>query len=115
MYWLSADNDFTELDKLPQTKLTASLVRNKNKDHETEWTINIKNNSPRIAFFIRPRLMSENEEVLPSFWSNSYFSLAPGEEITLTAGAPDDAIRDADPQISVEGWNIEKIQLQTSK
>ncbi|MBN1109095.1 MAG: hypothetical protein JXR66_11515 [Bacteroidales bacterium] len=112
VYWLSGENDFRELDKLPQATLTVSPPKKKQKDNETEWSFKLTNNSPRIAFFIRPRLLAENEEVLPAFWSASYFSLAPGEDISITVSTPGNVIRDKDAEISVEGWNIDKITVR---
>lgn len=111
VYWMSEDNDFRLLEQLPETKLNTSLVSKKKGTEETEWKLELKNNSGRIAFFIRPRLIAEDEEVLPAFWSGSYFTLAPWESTNVSVSCPNEVIRQKSPGIRVEGWNIEETSL----
>ncbi len=79
VYWLSQDNDYKPLNNLSETTVKATAIRIDKGKGEAKWTLQVTNNSGRMAFFIRPRLMAGDTEILPSFWSGSYFSLAPGE------------------------------------
>ena len=51
--------------------------------------------------------MDNGQEILPSYWSASYFSLAPGESITATVSASVNQLKGKNIAIHVEGWNIE--------
>jgi hypothetical protein len=56
-------------------------------------------------------IMVGDEEVLPSFWSANYFSLAPGESVTITVGCPPAKLNGGLPVLKVEGWNIEESEI----
>ena len=81
------------------------------KNGEKQWTINIANHSDQVAFFIRPQLMQHAEEVMPSFWSAGYFTLAPSESVALTVNAPAGLVDENSAGISISGWNVEKQSL----
>jgi hypothetical protein len=55
--------------------------------------------------------MVNDEEILPSFWSGSYFSLAPGESTTVTVSCPNKFIKDKTTLIRISGWNVKEITL----
>ncbi len=59
----------------------------------------------KLLFFINPQLWNDAEEIMPSYWSSNYFSLAPGEKISLTVSCPK-ALTLKKPHLKVEGWNI---------
>jgi len=106
VYWLSADNDFKQLNNLPETKLTTTVLKKEKEKTGIRLTLQIANNSDKIAFFVRPRLMNGVTEILPGLWSAGYFTLAPGERIKLDVSCP---LYDVDAErmnISVSGWNI---------
>jgi len=79
-------------------------VKGKN---ENSWTIQVTNSSEKIAFFIRPQLMAGDEEVLPSFWTGSYFTLAPSESATVMVSCPVDKLNGKVPSIKISGWNVD--------
>ncbi|MEI6679980.1 MAG: sugar-binding domain-containing protein [Mariniphaga sp.] len=107
VYWLAADNNYLPLNSMPQTQVDATvLVREKVKT-ETKWTIKFTNKSKLMAFFINPQLLNDGEEIMPSFWSANYFSLAPGESITVTVSVSSDLIKGKNQEIKVKGWNLE--------
>ncbi len=65
-------------------KLVTRLINSEaTASNENKWTYEISNPSKQLAFFINPQLWNDVEEIMPSFWSANYFSLAPGEKITL--------------------------------
>jgi hypothetical protein len=58
--------------------------------------------------------MSEGEELLPCFWSGSYFTLAPAESTTVTVTSPSANLSKGMPVLKVSGWNVmaKEIKLQ---
>jgi hypothetical protein len=64
-----------------------------------------------MAFFIRPQIVVNGEEVLPSFWSGNYFTLAPSESTTVTVSCPFQKLGVATPVLKVSGWNVEAREL----
>jgi hypothetical protein len=77
--------------------------------------LSIKNNSGRIAFFIRLRLMMNGEEVLPCYWSSGYFTLAPGETTIVSVSCPGSKITGKNPVIKITGLNISEQEIILNK
>jgi hypothetical protein len=50
--------------------------------------------------------MLEEEEMLPSFWTANYFTLAPSETITLSVSCPVAKLNGTNPGIKISGWNV---------
>jgi hypothetical protein len=96
------------MSEMPKTKVDAKVLSSVNGKKESSWTIQIINNSDRIAFFIRPQLIAGDEEVLPSFWTGSYFTLAPSESATVTVSCPVDKLTGKEPTIIISGWNVDQ-------
>jgi len=94
------------LNGIAQSSVQVEVVKKSNGPTEKNWTIKVSNSSGRIAFFIRPQVLVNDEEVLPSYWSGSYFTLAPGESTTVTVGCPSEKIGNAVPALKVSGWNV---------
>jgi hypothetical protein len=111
VYWLSQDGDYKSLNNLQETSVTASIVKQEKGRSEAMWSVQVTNTSGKIAFLIRPRLMKNGEEVLPSFWSGSYFSLAPGESKTVSVSCPLSKYADRNMAIRISGWNVADQEL----
>ena len=105
VYWLSRGNDFKALKNMPSAKLTTRLIKAYTKKSESEWLYEISNPSNQLAFFINPQLWNDVGEIMPSYWSCNYFSLAPGEKITLIVTCPK-ALALKKTRLKLEGWNI---------
>jgi hypothetical protein len=111
VYWLSNDGDYKSLNDMQKTKLETKLITTGNNKSEKSWTIQITNTTSKLAFFIRPQLMVDGEEVLPSYWSASYFTLAPSEFTTITVSCPVVKLNGKRPEIKISGWNVDKQNL----
>ena len=87
-YWLSSRKpaDLSDLNKLPRVKLEMEFQVEK-RDKEYHIRITAANTSNQLAFFNRLAVLKgqNGEEVLPTFWSDNFFSLLPGEKKELTA------------------------------
>jgi beta-galactosidase/beta-glucuronidase len=106
VYWISGDNDCKALNSLPQGAVSAKVTKNQVEKNETSWTIQFTNSGDKIAFFIHPQILVGEEEVLPSFWSANYFTLAPRESVSVRVGCPPESIGHGRPILKIEGWNI---------
>lgn len=111
VYWIADDNNYLSLNDIPVATLDASVINRKSENDFPEWTLKVTNKSSKLAFFIRPRLMAGEGEVLPSFWSGSYFSLAPGESTMITVRCPEAEIRNRRTWITIGGWNVKEITV----
>ncbi len=115
VYWLSNTTDYKELYKLPETHLVVKVLGEKKGQSEKSWSISVTNSSGKMAFFIRPQLMVNGAELLPSFWSANYFSLAPGESTEVTVSCPMKELASGNPVLKVSGWNIKEEEYLLAK
>jgi hypothetical protein len=56
--------------------------------------------------------MANEEEVLPSYWTGSYFTLAPSESTTISVSCPVTQLKGKKPHIMVSGWSIDPEDLK---
>lgn len=111
-YWLSGTNDFKSLNEMPVTSVQVNVMKTEKMKNETRWTLQITNTTKKLAFFIRPQVKIDGEEVLPSFWSDNYFTLTPSETTTLTVSCPLVKVNGKKPGLKISGWNVsEQMQL----
>ncbi len=108
VYWLSPTDDFTGFNNMQQTTIQAKVLKAEKGTSEDKWTIQFSNNTNKLAFFVRPQLIKNGEEVMPSYWTGNYFTLAPHESTTVSVSAPVDKLGKTQPTVLLEGWNIEK-------
>lgn len=108
VYWLSPENDFKDLNTLSDAKVEARVLNAEKGKSEDKWTLEISNPSDKLAFFVRPQLILNNDEVMPSYWTSNYFTLAPHEHITVSVSAPVAKLNHETPTIWIEGWNVKK-------
>jgi hypothetical protein len=114
VYWMSRRNDFRALNKMAGTKLETQVLSSEKGKSEDKWTLQITNNSAKVAFFVRPQLIKDGDEVMPSYWTKNYFTLAPHEHVTLSVSAPVAKLGTGALTLLVEGWNVEKKTISLS-
>ncbi|HEY8968972.1 MAG TPA: hypothetical protein VIM64_07760, partial [Puia sp.] len=109
-YWMSPGHNFTTLRQMPSPSITVKARQASSKNFPSgeynTWAITIKNTSDKLAFFLNPQVIAGGEEVLPSYWTDNYFSVPPGEAVTATVSCPKDLIKGTTPELRLEGWNI---------
>jgi mannosylglycoprotein endo-beta-mannosidase len=121
-YWRSKDkymgketvtgpvtSGFEALKDLKPAKLNVSYKVSK---HDASYVVNVmlKNTSSSIAFFNQLQLLDKNlSPVRPSFYTDNFFSLLPGESKSVTIETADKNVT-ASPLLVVKGWNITKKQ-----
>jgi exo-1,4-beta-D-glucosaminidase len=106
-YWLAENNDFAALKKLPGVNLDVNVTA-KEKAEKRIYRIRLVNASDTLAFFVNPsvRKGKEGQEILPSFWSDNYFSILPGQSKDLEVEFFKLDFESEEIYLKLEGWNI---------
>lgn len=106
---------FEDLAKMKQARVKVNQkVRQSNGNYFVDVTV--KNTSSVIAFFTQLQFLDETlKPVRPSFYTDNFFSLLPGESKTVTIETASTKLSDTTPVLVVKGWNIEKYQVQLKK
>lgn len=91
-YWLSTSNDFTSFNKLPEPRFEIETLKNTSDDPAASYTIKLTNTGNTIALMTALKLIDpvSGLEILPSFWSDNYLSILPGEEKIVHVDAGED-------------------------
>lgn len=126
-YWMEKDHDYSALQQMPAAQVSVrplspgvpetlkanAIASRYSRNGMAEWTYELANTSDQFAFFLNPVLLDGDtqKEVLPSYWSDNYFSLAPGEKRIITVRC-DEGMAPKRPLLSLEGWNVEKKVLE---
>jgi exo-1,4-beta-D-glucosaminidase len=77
-------------------------------DDVKHLNVTVKNPGDTIAFLVQlaVRNTATDREAGPTFWSDNYFSLLPGETRDLTATVPNHALEGGLPRVSMTAWNL---------
>jgi exo-1,4-beta-D-glucosaminidase len=105
-YWMEPHHDYKSLSAMgPATVRTTVISSGKDKS-ACKWALSFTNRSERPAFFVHPRLLdSGGKAILPAFWSDNYFSLAPGQTIRVELKCPSRLVSGT-LRIAIQGWNV---------
>lgn len=108
-YWMEPRHDFRALRSMPSAEVKVVELKTTQSKSLYSWTLEFTNTSGRLAFFVNPRLLESRngEEILPAFWSDNYFSLAPHEKITVTVSCPAGRVS-GHSALSIKGWNVKE-------
>lgn len=96
---------FEDLSKLKQVQLKTKHKLSKNEDWQV-MEMEVRNPSSTVAFFVQLQYLDENgKPVRPSFYTDNFFSLLPGESKKVTI---ETAIKNlpANGKFVVKGWNV---------
>ncbi len=98
LYWISSKNNYQALNELPAPEIEVR-IRPGSENSSRFYEITLKNTGNSIAFMLSLRIAGKNshQEILPSYWSDNYFSLMPGEEKTVrvetaASGMPEEPV-----------------------
>lgn len=111
-YWISPSGEYEALDDMAASGVETTVLKAEANGSDHSWKIRVMNNQEGIAFFIRPQALIDGEEILPSFWSQSYFTLAPGEATEITLNCPRAKLSGAAPVLKVSGWNVPAVYTE---
>jgi exo-1,4-beta-D-glucosaminidase len=100
--------DFTNLQHLKPARLEMNISSTPSSDDVKHLNVTVKNPGDTIAFLVQlaVRNTATDREAGPTFWSDNYFSLLPGETRDLTATVPNHALEGGLPRVSMTAWNL---------
>jgi exo-1,4-beta-D-glucosaminidase len=107
---VSAYEDLTMLNHLPRVRLEASATLERDGNGVR---VQLHNPSHDLAFQVQLGIHEEKQEdeILPVFWDDNYFSLMPGESRVVVARYSAPHVLDGRPQLEVGGWNVDALTL----
>jgi exo-1,4-beta-D-glucosaminidase len=100
--------DFTNLQHLKPARVEMSVASQPSSDDEKHLVVTVHNPGDTIAFLVQLAVVNtaNNREAGPTFWSDNYFSLLPGEKREVTAAVPKHALEGGLPKVSITAWNL---------
>ena len=108
IYWLHPKHDYTSLSQMKPANVRVKLLGSVKEKANYKYTLQFRNVSDQLAFFLNPQLTLNEEEITPCFWSKNYFSLLPHETIAVTVSCPLAKLGGVSPMLISSGWNVEK-------
>ncbi len=100
--------DFTALQTLPEVQVKASVRYQTIRDRQVA-SITMENQGKALAFMVRLQVLGGDQEILPVFWDDNYFSLLPGEKRIVSASYKAGAGK---PKAVISGWNVQRQELK---
>ena len=104
-YWLSADgkNDFRAITQMPKVDLQLTSTTT-TKDNDIVMRIKVKNSTNRLAFMHRLMITKgdSDDEVLPTFWTDNFLTIFPGEEREVMATFARQDLEGATPVLKLD-------------
>lgn len=104
-YWLSADgkNDFRAITQMPKVDLQLTSTTT-TKDNDIVMRIKVKNSTNRLAFMHRLMITKgdSEDEVLPTFWTDNFLTIFPGEEREVMATFTRQDLEGATPVLKLD-------------
>jgi hypothetical protein len=112
LYWLSnMYHSYEKLNELEKVSVTTEISKSGNGIS----VVRISNPKDETAFFIRLKVLNSNNElVLPAYFTENYLTLLPGEsrEITLDLSAGKASGGLDDLRLALEGWNVLPVEIK---
>jgi len=106
IYWLSNKrHSYEKLNDLEKVMVKTTI----DKSNKGQTVINISNPNNETAFFIRLKIVdSHGELVLPSYFTDNYFTLLPGDkkQVDLDLSGSLRPVNLDELKLVVEGWNV---------
>jgi beta-galactosidase/beta-glucuronidase len=112
-YWRGNNyKDYTALSGLPMVTLAGSATRSTTGTTHTV-TATVNNAGSNVALMVRLKLLraASGERVLPTFYSDNYFSLLPSESKQVTLEFDDRYLAGDSPKLMVEAWNVASAEI----
>ena len=80
------------------------------------WQITVVNPTDKLAFFVHLKITTKDgKELLPSYWSDNYVSIAPQESQTLTVKLQDKNQKKSPVYLTLDGWNLTTQKFHIAK
>lgn len=106
---------FKDLSLLKKAKLNISHKIRKESD-SFFIDVTLKNTSSSIAFFNQLQFLDKGTTpIRPSFYTDNFFSLLPGESKSVTIETAAKNLADTSPSLVIKGWNIDKKEFTINR
>ena len=109
-YWMTliSGRDFRALQNLEKIPLATSCELEKKDGATNFYKATVTNFTKTPALMIRVKTLTDvtGQQVLPTYYSDNYFSLMPGESKQITIEFEDKYLFGEKPKFFIEGWNI---------
>ena len=105
-YWISRDGNFKGMKDMPVSELKVGVLEYTRDGAEATCRLQFTNPGLYLASFINPQVRIAGEEILPSYWSDNYFTLKPKESVVVTVRFPLEYSAIGKPELRIEGWNV---------
>jgi hypothetical protein len=94
---------FEALGSLPPATVEMAATEGKKGDRPL-WTVRLANKGKTLAFTLQAKMVdaATGKPLRPSFYSDNFISLLPGETRTITIEAP----KGAKGRVELDGWNL---------
>lgn len=112
-YWRGTKyQDYNALSTLKSVNLKGS-AKQSNVGNTRFYKVNITNPTANVALMIRLKVLKNisNDRVLPTYYSDNYFSLLPYESKEVTLEFDSKYLDGEKPKIMIEGWNINPFEV----
>jgi hypothetical protein len=110
IYWMQPKHDYTSLLQMKPATVQVRVISAAKEKNNYKYILQFTNTSEQLAFLINPQLIMNDEEIMPCFWSQNYFSLTAQESTTVTVSCPLAKLNGVQPKLITEGWNVAKQQ-----
>ena len=112
LYWLSnKKHSYEKLNELEKV-ITATDIKRGDNGHAV---VEMSNPGKETAFFIRLKVMNNRDElVLPSFFTDNYFTLLPGDvkKVEIDFSPNKSGTGNENLRLVVEGWNVPSAEIK---
>ncbi len=113
---------YEPLNRLPEVRLRAAVsskstvVREIGKGNDRYvLTLSNASSSPAVQTRIRTISSATQEDILPAFYSDNYFSLMPGESKTVAVEFNPRLLKGGRPVFELSGWNTKVETIERAK
>lgn len=107
-----AASGFADLNNMKPSKVKLTYkTREENGRYFVDITL--KNTAKTIAFFNQLQLLdAKMSPIRPSFYTDNFFTLMPGEKKSVTIETAVDKLSDTAASLVLKGWNIERKEFK---
>lgn len=112
-YWRGRDAaSYQALNGVAEAKLTTRMAAPVVDGADRTITVTLSNDGPVPALNAKLTLLGpDGKRILPSFYSDNYISLLPGENRTVTIRYPA-SLENVAPTVTLRGWNISETEVR---
>jgi exo-1,4-beta-D-glucosaminidase len=108
---ITAFSDVTGLSRLPMATLNLRTQTQTAGGKDTV-RVTLRNPSEALAFAVHLRVLKGKggAELIPTFWTDNFLALMPGESQEVTATYSRQDLGSSPPVIAAEGWNVAPLE-----